>query len=601
MAFAAELRATGEFSDISVTVEGTTLNLHKFPLLARSKYFQGLVGSKMADSSSVTLDGLPGGLETMTLVVDFSYNVDMGPKITCENVGPLICAASYLHMTGENNLLDVASKALDTLISQSALNCLQILKGCCRTAANAESEGIIKQCATMLSYHWTRPQVTSNTISDEEVALLQELPLMWIPTLLAKMKENQCNAVVGGKVVMAVVGWSEDDEKLLEPFYVTENEKKVVSPDSKCKESLNATKNESETVLSDSEGKESKIDSDCQETTTVDMRLQLRTVFDVVMGYMPHPSLLKRIWRPSSSSPTCLWYCKALLFASQYKLSCYSELLPCCSFLQSYLTVEHCKDFPPDLMRTINVSNYDELRDGQKSEKIRSLNDKYLLYHCKQGSITSSGFLAVMSSVSKFRGPTSSFNDSFEAFEALLGSSASANFSQKHIKEMSNSIDFAKLNNECLKRAASNDWIPKEIVLSSVTQLCVQLRSDLVNSRSDAQRSAHQAAEEKKSLECTLNSQKWNISELQKNLHRVQEENKSYASRLADLQKERRRTLLQNEAKELHYAQHLQHLQTKLYKLQRRNEALKEERSRYGYGYSDSDSDSDSEFDPEEI
>ena len=520
MAFAPELRATGEFSDISVTVEGTTLNLHKFPLLARSKYFQGLVSSKMADSCSVTLDGLPGGLETMTLVVDFSYNVDMEPKITCENVGPLICAASYLQMTGENNLLDVAKKTFDRLQSKSALNCLQILKGCCRTAVNAESEGIVKQCATMLSYHWTRPKFTSRNISDKEEAVLQELPLMWMPTLLARMKENQCNAEVVAKVIMAVVRWSEDDEKLLEPFYATENETKGVSPDSGCKESLNATEKENEAVLSDLEGKEPEPESDCQETTTVNMQSQLGTVFDAVMGYIPHPSLLKSTWSWSFSFPssTCLWYCKTLLFASQYKLSSYSELLHCCSFLQSYLNVEHCKDFPPDLMRSMNVSNYDELCDGVKREKIRSLNDRYLLYHCQQGSISSSGFLAVMSSVSKFRGPTSSFNDSFAAFEALLESSASANFSQKDIKEMSNSIDFAKLNNECLKRAASNDWIPKEIVLSSVTQLCVQLRSDVQLKAQEIERTL----EEKGKLEDTVNIQNRQMAELRKSSESLQ-------------------------------------------------------------------------------
>ncbi|XP_065835275.1 uncharacterized protein [Oscarella lobularis] len=544
MAFAPELRATGEFSDISVTVEGTTLNLHKFPLLARSKYFQGLVSSKMADSCSVTLDGLPGGLETMTLVVDFSYNVDMEPKITCENVGPLICAASYLQMTGENNLLDVAKKTFDRLQSKSALNCLQILKGCCRTAVNAESEGIVKQCATMLSYHWTRPKFTSRNISDKEEAVLQELPLMWMPTLLARMKENQCNAEVVAKVIMAVVRWSEDDEKLLEPFYATENETKGVSPDSGCKESLNATEKENEAVLSDLEGKEPEPESDCQETTTVNMQSQLGTVFDAVMGYIPHPSLLKSTWSwIFNSTSICLWYCKTLLFASQYKLSSYSELLHCCSFLQSYLTVEHCKDFPPDLMRSMNVSNYDELCDGVKREKIRSLNDRYLLYHCKQGSISSSGFLAVVSSVSKFRGPTSSFNDSFEAFEALLASSASANFSQEDIKEMSNSIDFAKLNNECLKRAASNDWIPKEIVLSCVTQLCVQLRSDV---QLKAQEIATTLGEKGK-LEDTVNIQNRQIAELrksseslQKKLLRVEAQNRKKESSLEALEKRMR-------------------------------------------------------------
>ena len=530
-AFAKELRATGDFSDISVTVEGETLNLHKFPLLATSKYFQGLVSSKMADSCSVTLDGLPGGLETMRLVANFSYNISIEQKMTCENVGPLICAASYLQMTGENNLLDVASKTFDSLRKKGALNCLQILKGCCRTAVNAESEGIVEQCATSLSYNWTRPQFT---ISNEEVAILQELPLRWMPTLLAKMKQNKSNPEVDAKVIAAAIRWAQADQRLLEPY--------------------NAKGSENETF------------SECKS--------EIETVFDAIVRYIPHPLLLncdgkwkvgKRGLSSRFPSSMCHWYCKALIFASERKLTSYSKLRQYCSSLQSYLTVEHCKDFPPDLMRSINISNHDDLSNSKENKRICSLNDAYLLFRSKQGSISASDFLAVMNSVSKFRGPTSSSNDSFEAFEALLGSSLSETLSPKDIKELSNSIDFAKLSNECLQRAASNDLIPKEHVLTCVMQLCAQLRSDLNESR---QLSAHRTTilvtlEEKKRLEesvHTLNGKmidlynrillkESSLESLKKELHEVQKENEAKGSCLESLRRELRRVQEGNETK----------------------------------------------------
>ena len=446
MAFA-KLRASGEYSDISVTVEGETLHLHKFPLVARSEYFQGLINSKMADSCSVTLHDFPGGLETMTLVADFSYNIDIKPKISCENVGPLICAASYLQMTDADNLLHVAKKIFDNLSFRNALNCLQILKGCCNAPANAEAEGIVEQCATTLSSHWTK---SSNMISKKEGAILQQLSLRWMPTLLEKLKQNRSHPKVNAIVIMAVVSWSQaKNKKLLESYSAIERD---------------------------------AVDSACKEVATTDL-----TVFDAIVKYIPHPSSLEGLQKVilhSEYPPSrCLWYCKALLFSSQHKLTSYSKLLQCCSFLESSLTVEHCKDFPPDLMKSMNTSSYDALHNDDQGKRICSLNDGYLLQHCKQGSINARGFLAVMSSVRQFRGCSSFFDCAFEAFEALLEPSHRSGLCREDIRKISDSIDFSRLSNNFLQRAASNYRIPKGIVLSGVVQLCERLRSSLGKSQ----------------------------------------------------------------------------------------------------------------------
>ncbi|XP_065835217.1 uncharacterized protein [Oscarella lobularis] len=458
MAFA-KLRATGELSDISVTVEGETLRLHKFPLVARSEYFKGLINSKMADSSSVTLHDFPGGLETMSLVADFSYNIDIKPKISCENVGPLICAASYLQMTDADNLLDVAKKIFNHLSSRNALNCLQILKGCGNAPANAEAEGIVEECVTTLSSHWTKSGFTSNMISMNETAILQQLPLKWMPTLLEKLKQNRSHPEVKAKVIMAAVSWSQaNDKELLESYTVVESD---------------------------------AVDSECKDAATTD----LITVFDAIVKHIPHPSSLEstgvqRVVLHSEYPPSrCLWYCKALLFASQHKLliSC-SNLLQCCSFLESCLTVDHCKDFPPDLMESMNMSSYDALHNEDQDKRICSLNFGYLLQHCKQGSINARGFLAVTSSVKQFRGCSSFVDRAFEAFEALLGSSQGSFLCPEDIRKISDSIDFSKLGGKFLQRAASNDRIPKGTILSGVMQLCERLRSNLDKRHADFQK-----------------------------------------------------------------------------------------------------------------
>ena len=311
MAFAAELRASGQFSNISVTVEGVTLKLHMFPLLARSKYFQSLVSSKMADSTSVTLHDLPGGLETMNLVADFCYDIDIVPRIGCENVGALVCAASYLQMTGTNNLLEVARKTLESLARKSALDCLQILKRCCAMPIRAEFEGVVELCASRLADHYFW-----EILLDEEVSILKELPLKWMPGLLANMRYLSSRPLID--ILMAVITWPPAaEERLLE--------------------------------LTDASKVKSRSSSLCSlYDTDVDDQLKCTTVFDAVLEHLPLPC-----YDDPVLSSMRRWSCKALLFSSQHKLRSYNKLLKLCSFMESSLTVDECKDFPPDLMKVL--------------------------------------------------------------------------------------------------------------------------------------------------------------------------------------------------------------------------------------------------------
>ncbi|XP_065835164.1 uncharacterized protein [Oscarella lobularis] len=451
MAFAAELRASGRFSNISVTVEEVTLKLHLFPLLARSKYFQSLVSSEMADSTSVTLHDLPGGLETMDLVADFCYDIDIAPRVGCENVGALVCAASYLQMIGTNNLLDVAHETLERLSKESALNCLEILKGCCTMAIQAESEleGLVELCTSSLADYWNRRSRSSLSISDKEASVLPELPLKWMPGLLTKINQatSTCSSKIVMAVIMAVVTWPPaDEEHLLELTDAPKVKTRSSLPRSTC-------------------------DTD---VSTLDDQLNCTTVFDALAEHISSPSYNSLFTTIPSS--TRRWFCKALLFSNQHKLKSYSKLLQHCSSLQSHLTVEECKEFSPDLMRNINMSRSNKTCSTEERKKICSLNDEYLLLHCKRGSIRASGFLSIMRSVSEFRCPSSSFDRPFEAFEALL---RKGTVSQKEVTEMSNTIDYAKLSNEYLQKAASNDKIPRDVVLSCVVQLCQKQRSEL--------------------------------------------------------------------------------------------------------------------------
>ena len=124
-----ELRSSGEFSDLTVQVGDRQLHLHRFPLVARSNYFRGLLRSGMSDTNCVRLDFLPGGYEAMELIADFCYGLPMRDKLTTANIGHVMCASSYLQMSGTDNLSELSEAKLRELTT-NVRNCFKVLVSC---------------------------------------------------------------------------------------------------------------------------------------------------------------------------------------------------------------------------------------------------------------------------------------------------------------------------------------------------------------------------------------------------------------------------------------------------------------------------------------
>ncbi|XP_065830719.1 uncharacterized protein [Oscarella lobularis] len=459
MAFV-DLRKTGKLSDISVRIKGTTMKLHKFPLVGRSKYFDGLVSSNMIDSDSVTLVDLPGGVEAFDLVADFCYSIDITPRITCVNVGPLVCAASYLNMTdaySPGNLLTVVRERLDAIVSENAVKCLEVLNGSKIAAQSAEMEGIVEKCCCALANAWK--EVCH--FSKEEIRLVRELPRDWVLWLLAKLKEA---SVADGALLIALayVCWSAHlptNEELLQP---------TLTPKGRVTffEAL------IDLVLPDDEQAYAADLASVQEAELPDYRQYVD------------------------------WMFHALLFADLHQLNCRQPLLEECAFVVWDATISHCIEYPPELLADLNLtvaaykgqwSRYDDKKDNIL------LGESYLLHHCRRGTIGTDGFHKIVSSLNLLRNPEAFATASFEALEALLKSSVGTVLSEEDISGMSKLIDFSRLSSDCLKRAASNSRIPKEIVLSDVLRMCTikdQRMWNLVNSvmsvfSSDAMKHIH--------------------------------------------------------------------------------------------------------------
>lgn len=107
------VRKSGEFSDVTVVVEGEEFRLHMLPLLNASSYFRNLPSSSKAydhhdeNSKRVELRGMAGGADGFSTAADFCYLIK--PIYTLENVARIRAVAEFLGMT---ELLDSTKKFL---------------------------------------------------------------------------------------------------------------------------------------------------------------------------------------------------------------------------------------------------------------------------------------------------------------------------------------------------------------------------------------------------------------------------------------------------------------------------------------------------------
>ncbi|BHF65183.1 hypothetical protein SprV_0200819200 [Sparganum proliferum] len=107
------LRISGDFSDITISVNRVEFHLHKFPLITKSEYFKNAV----ENASFIELDSLDGGASTFERVADFCYGKEF--DITPSNVVYLNSAAKVLSMTGPDGLIERTEKYLDRIFREA--------------------------------------------------------------------------------------------------------------------------------------------------------------------------------------------------------------------------------------------------------------------------------------------------------------------------------------------------------------------------------------------------------------------------------------------------------------------------------------------------
>ncbi|XP_022764588.1 BTB/POZ domain-containing protein At5g03250-like [Durio zibethinus] len=172
------LCSTGLPSDVIVEVGEMSFQLHKFPLLSRSRVIENLMKDYSGEDEKkcvLQFHDIPGGAKTFLLVAKFCYGIRL--ELTALNIVSLRCAAEYLQMSedhGEGNLITQTESFLNDIFGHWT-DTIKALETCELVLPYAEELQIVsrcisslamKACADMTFFSW--PMSESGTIQSPE-------------------------------------------------------------------------------------------------------------------------------------------------------------------------------------------------------------------------------------------------------------------------------------------------------------------------------------------------------------------------------------------------------------------------------------------------
>ncbi|KAL8193179.1 hypothetical protein R6Q57_027083 [Mikania cordata] len=147
--------------DVTIEVGDVAFQLHKFPLVSRSKSLENLIGDCSDDEKKITfedekrsfakLHNLPGGPKIFLLIAKFCYGIKL--EVNPSNVVPLLCAAEYLQMTeiyGEGNLINHTQTFFNEVLDNWT-DTFKALESCEEVAEFAEELDIVSRCINSLA------------------------------------------------------------------------------------------------------------------------------------------------------------------------------------------------------------------------------------------------------------------------------------------------------------------------------------------------------------------------------------------------------------------------------------------------------------------
>ena len=125
----------------------------------------------------------------MDLIADFCYGIPIEDRLEKSNIAHVLCSASYLEMSGPENLQEVCRSQLEKLTATNVTACLQILDNCTDVCLAAEAEGVSRRCIEVAAHHFKSSY--ENACIDDFCDSLKGLPTSWFVQLIETMQAKE--------------------------------------------------------------------------------------------------------------------------------------------------------------------------------------------------------------------------------------------------------------------------------------------------------------------------------------------------------------------------------------------------------------------------
>ena len=446
----------------------------------------------------------------MALIADFCYNIPISERLTTSNIGHVLCASSYLQMTGPKNLLRLCRSKLEELTKGGLCDCLDVLVNCMDVSQAAEQEDVTKCCVEAAARHWKDAGWSSSWSASfcarRSVSQIGQLPVSWAVLILEKLQTSNCLAAmrtyVASSYLDSVMGrYTEMTQNcIVYPMgdMPSSSQNSSTTNHGNCSASCGDSVEGLQPVGErDDEGQNSKEQNpgslatvselaskeqpqpkaSCAEISslpdsqyrTQDLTAVLQT-FDIVTGYIPEKGATYGA-RPAG------WFAACLRFAYKHGASQNSieHFTSMCLSVFEQLKFEDIQDMTPGELARIN-----EVAHGQKRKQLSmhvlKLTDQYLYHRAVQATIDSSQFALLLSSNSFFS--RASFDQVYNALDVML---VSQHVSDASILDIIQHIDFTKLSQSIMEKASTNSRIPCEVLLKAAVIVCAQQREKVAS------------------------------------------------------------------------------------------------------------------------
>ncbi|XP_054807730.1 BTB/POZ domain-containing protein DOT3 isoform X2 [Prosopis cineraria] len=155
-------------SDLSIQVQETTYNVHKYPLIAKCAYIGRLEVQPSVSNAGyeLKLENFPGGFETFEIIIKFCYGLPI--DFNSKNIAALRCASEFLEMTEEledGNLISKTEAFLTFIVLSSWKDTVTVLKSCETLSPWAENLQIVRRCCDSIAWKASKDNSSSTEVT----------------------------------------------------------------------------------------------------------------------------------------------------------------------------------------------------------------------------------------------------------------------------------------------------------------------------------------------------------------------------------------------------------------------------------------------------